>query len=201
MRVIRSHAAEWGLDTNRIGAMGFSAGGEVLALLVYNPTAGDPKAADPIDRMNCRTDFQISVYPGSLGVPTNAISNDAPPAFFIVANDDESHVRPVLAQVEKYSGGKAAGGISPAGRRRPRIQPGNPLQICVGQRLAATHGRLADGWRLSESIAIRIKQMKERGACLCHEWPLFRPLKAGGFLAARGTLPPSANPFTPLAAG
>jgi len=102
MRLVRSRAAEWNIDTNRIGAIGFSAGGEVLALLVYNPTVGDPNAPDPIDRMNSRTDFQISIYPGPLGVPTNSIAADAPPAFFLVANDDNSHVRPVLAQLEKY---------------------------------------------------------------------------------------------------
>jgi acetyl esterase/lipase len=102
MRLVRSRAAEWNLNTNRIGAIGFSAGGEVLAELVYHPTAGDSRAADPVERMNCRTDFQISIYPGPLGVPTNAISSDAPPAFFVVANDDNSHVGPVIAQLELY---------------------------------------------------------------------------------------------------
>jgi acetyl esterase/lipase len=102
MRVIRSRATEWNLDTNRIGALGFSAGGEVVAMLVYNPTVGDPDAADAIDRMNCQVDFQISIYPGPLGVPAGEISVDAPPAFFLVANDDNSHVGPVLAQLEKY---------------------------------------------------------------------------------------------------
>lgn len=102
MRLIRSRAADWNLDTNRVGALGFSAGGEVVALLVYSPTAGDPNAVDAIDRMNCRTDFQISIYPGPLGVPTGEIPADAPPAFFLVANDDNSHVGPVLAQLEKY---------------------------------------------------------------------------------------------------
>lgn len=106
MRVIRSRAAEWNLDTNRIGALGFSAGGEVVALLVYSPTEGDTNAVDEIDRMNCRTDFQISIYPGPLGVPSGAIPADAPPAFFLVANDDISHVRPVLAQLEKYEQAK-----------------------------------------------------------------------------------------------
>ena len=102
MRVIRSHAAEWNLDTNRIGVMGFSAGGEVVAMLVYSAAAGDPNAPDPIDRGSCRADFQIVVYPGPLGVPSGEIPADAPPAFFIVANDDVSHVRPVLSQLEKY---------------------------------------------------------------------------------------------------
>jgi len=102
MRQIRSRAGEWNLDTNRIGAMGFSAGGEVVALLVYSSTLGGPQAADPIDRAPCRADFQISIYPGPLGVPDGAIPTDAPPAFFLVANDDRSHVGPVLMQLEKY---------------------------------------------------------------------------------------------------
>ena len=102
MRLIRSRAAEWNLDTNRIGAMGFSAGGEVVALLVYSPTGGDTNATDAIDRMNCRADFQVSIYPGPLGVPTGEVPADAPPAFFLVANDDNSHVGPVIAQLEKY---------------------------------------------------------------------------------------------------
>jgi len=106
MRTIRSRAAEWNLDTNRIGAMGFSAGGEVVALLVYSPPAGDTNAVDAIDRMSCHVDFQISIYPGPLGVPAGQIPADAPPAFFLVANDDHSHVRPVLAQLEKYRAAK-----------------------------------------------------------------------------------------------
>jgi len=102
MRLIRSRAGEWNLDTNRIGALGFSAGGEMLALLVYSPVAGDANAADPIERVDSRVNFQMSIYPGPLGTPTNAISADAPPAFFVVANDDNSHVGPVIAQLEKY---------------------------------------------------------------------------------------------------
>lgn len=106
MRVIRSRAAEWSLDPKRIGVMGFSAGGETVAMLVYSPTAGDAKAADPIDRMNCRADFQISIYPGPLGVPAGPVPADAPPAFFLVANDDASHAKPVLDQVAKYEEAK-----------------------------------------------------------------------------------------------
>jgi acetyl esterase/lipase len=102
MRLVRSRAAEWNLDTNRIGALGFSAGGEVVALLVYNPTEGDANATDVVDRITCRTDFQMVIYPGPLGVPTGEIPADAPPAFFIVAMDDRSHVGPVISQLEKY---------------------------------------------------------------------------------------------------
>jgi len=105
MRLVRSHAGEWNLDPNRIGMIGFSAGGEVVSMVVYNPTAGDPKATDPVDRVDCRPDFQMLIYPGPLGVPSTVPAN-APPAFFLVADDDRGHVEPVVSLLTKY---RAAG--------------------------------------------------------------------------------------------
>jgi acetyl esterase/lipase len=102
MRLIRSRAAEWNLDTNHIGVLGFSAGGEVAALLVYGPSEGDLTSSDPIDRMTCRVNFQMVIYPGPLGVP-DRLPADAPPAFFLVANDDLSHIGPVKKQLEMYN--------------------------------------------------------------------------------------------------
>lgn len=101
MRLIRSRAADWGVDPQRLGIMGFSAGGEVASLLVYSPSAGDPNAADPIDRLDASAAFQIVIYPGPLGIP-DKIGADAPPAFFLIANDDTGHMVPVLSLVEKY---------------------------------------------------------------------------------------------------
>jgi acetyl esterase/lipase len=101
MRLIRSRASEWHIDPNRLGVMGFSAGGEVASMLVYNPTAGDPNAADAIDRLDAFADFQIVIYPGPLGIPEK-IAGDAPPAFFLIANDDTDHMGAILALVEKY---------------------------------------------------------------------------------------------------
>ena len=87
MRLVRSRAAEFQVDPKRVGMLGFSAGGAVVMLVAFEPGKGDPKAADPIDRLNGRPDFQMMVYPG--GNPPRRIAADAPPAFLICANDDE----------------------------------------------------------------------------------------------------------------
>jgi acetyl esterase/lipase len=101
MRLIRSRAAEWNIAPTRIGVMGFSAGGEMASLLVYSPPAGNPGAPDPIDRLDASAAFQVVIYPGPLGIP-GKIAADAPPAFFLIANDDASHIEAILSLVEKY---------------------------------------------------------------------------------------------------
>jgi acetyl esterase/lipase len=101
MRLVRSRAAEWGIDTGRIGTLGFSAGGEVANLLAYTPGLGDPAAPDPVDRLNGRPNFQMLVYPGPLGVPA-VIPPDAPPAFLLVANDDVGTSPVIISLLEKY---------------------------------------------------------------------------------------------------
>ncbi len=105
MRLVCAKATQWNLDPHRIGMVGFSAGGEVVSLVAYSPADSDPNAADPIDRLSCRPDFQIVIYPGPLGIP-EVLPPDAPPAFFLVANDDDSHVRPVTTLLEKYRSAK-----------------------------------------------------------------------------------------------
>jgi dienelactone hydrolase len=67
--------------------LGFSAGGAVVSLVANAPGNGNPAATDPIDRLNGRPDFQMLVYPG--GKAPETIPSDAPPAFMIVANDDD----------------------------------------------------------------------------------------------------------------
>lgn len=87
IRLVRSRAGDFNIDPNRIGMLGFSAGGVVVMMVAFDKGDGDPKAPDAIDRINGQLNFQMMVYPG--GKAPEKISADAPPAFLICANDDE----------------------------------------------------------------------------------------------------------------
>lgn len=63
IRLARANAKDWKLNTDRIGIMGFSAGGHLASTAGTHFDAGDPKAADPIDRQSCRPAFMILIYP------------------------------------------------------------------------------------------------------------------------------------------
>ncbi|MEB0262853.1 MULTISPECIES: alpha/beta hydrolase [unclassified Mucilaginibacter] len=101
MRLVRSRAAEFHIDTNRIGMMGFSAGGEVVDMVAFSGWQGDTKAADPIDRGNAKPNFIVQVYPGPGFVPEK-IPADAPPAFLVAANDDACCSLPIIQLLQRY---------------------------------------------------------------------------------------------------
>jgi acetyl esterase/lipase len=63
LRTVRANAKAWHLDPARIGIMGFSAGGHLASTAGTHFDDGDPKSEDPIDRVSCRPDFMILVYP------------------------------------------------------------------------------------------------------------------------------------------
>jgi acetyl esterase/lipase len=84
MRLVRSRAGEWGIDPNRLGMVGFSAGGEVISMTAFGDTAGITNAPDPIDQANARPDFIAEIYPGGGGIP-QALPPNAPPAFLGIA--------------------------------------------------------------------------------------------------------------------
>lgn len=63
MRLVRSRAAEWHVDSARIGFIGFSAGGEVAGMIGARFDAGNPSASDPVERASSRPDFNVLVYP------------------------------------------------------------------------------------------------------------------------------------------
>jgi acetyl esterase/lipase len=63
IRYVRANAGTWRLDTNRIGVMGSSAGGHLAATALTHFDAGNPGAADPIDRVSSRPSLGILCYP------------------------------------------------------------------------------------------------------------------------------------------
>jgi len=95
IRWVRTHAADYGIDPQRIGIMGFSAGGELVSLFADNPPPTPQPSSDTVDTASARPDFQVLVYPGPLGVPGKAISG-APPAFVVAGTLDKCCAPPAL---------------------------------------------------------------------------------------------------------
>lgn len=95
MRLVRQRAAEFAIDPERIGVIGFSAGGHLVAD-VSNADTSSYAAVDAADALSSRPNFAVGVYPGHLwsgkGMtlrPFNVISRNAPPTLLIHAQDDE----------------------------------------------------------------------------------------------------------------
>lgn len=63
IRMVRSRAKEWNIVPDRIGILGFSAGGHLASTAGTHFDKGNAEAADPIDRVSCRPDFMVLVYP------------------------------------------------------------------------------------------------------------------------------------------
>lgn len=63
VRLVRSRASEWGVDPQRVGIMGSSAGGHLASTLLTHFDAGDASAPDPVDRFSSRPDLGILCYP------------------------------------------------------------------------------------------------------------------------------------------
>ena len=97
IRLVRSRASEWHIKPDRIGILGFSAGGELAALAAMQSDIGNPDAADVIDRTNCRPDFQVLIYPGSSSRFT--VSAGMPPVFIALGAKDRDDISLGMAQL------------------------------------------------------------------------------------------------------
>jgi endo-1,4-beta-xylanase len=89
IRTVRSRAG-WSADTRKIGAMGFSAGGQLVALASTRADGGDASARDAIDRASSKLDFASLVYPGTW--PDLNITADTPPMWLLCGSDDRPEV-------------------------------------------------------------------------------------------------------------
>jgi acetyl esterase/lipase len=91
--LVRSHAAGWGIDPERIGILGFSAGGHLAACASTNFDHRQYEPLDEVDAVSCRPDFAVLVYPAYLTSgdhlsPEIRVDAKTPPTFFVHAADD-----------------------------------------------------------------------------------------------------------------
>ncbi len=97
---VRSRAAEWHIDPERIGVLGFSAGGHLTALISNAFEKRSYAAQDKVDKTSCRPDFAILIYPAYLTAekdldalaPELKVTSNAPPSFLVQTEDDPVHV-------------------------------------------------------------------------------------------------------------
>ena len=97
IRLVRSRAKEWGIDTARIGVMGFSAGGEVAALSAMRFDVGNAGATDMVERQSSRPAFQALIYPG--GSDRFEVVTNAPPVFIAGGYNDRADIAEGMAQI------------------------------------------------------------------------------------------------------
>jgi acetyl esterase/lipase len=97
IRLVRSRSAQWRLDPQHIGVLGFSAGGELAALSATRFDDGAADATDPVERLSSRPDFQALLYPA---IPQDMkISPQTPPAFLLCGADDQPATSQGLAEL------------------------------------------------------------------------------------------------------
>lgn len=113
--LVRFHAAEWHIDSHKIGVIGFSAGGHMVAATSTHYAKRSYRAVDAADKASCRPDFAIACYPGHLWNddegfklnPNVPVTTNTPPTFLLMAEDD--HVDRVEQSLVYYIGLKQAG--------------------------------------------------------------------------------------------
>jgi acetyl esterase/lipase len=95
MSLVRTKAAELGVDPKRLGILGFSAGGHLAASTCTNFDKRAYESIDDVDKLSCRPDFAVLVYPAYLVakdkdelMPDIRVRKECPPMFFAHASDD-----------------------------------------------------------------------------------------------------------------
>jgi acetyl esterase/lipase len=116
MGLVRFHAAEWHIDPHKIGVLGFSAGGHLVAAISTHFEKRLYPAVDAADKESCRPDFGVALYPGHMLGKTSRefelnpfipVTSQTPPTFLLQAEDDS--VDAVKNSLVYYAALKKAG--------------------------------------------------------------------------------------------
>jgi len=113
--LVRFHAAEWHIDPHKIGVLGFSAGGHLVAAMSTHFKKRLYLPVDAADKESCRPDFAVAIYPGHLSLsggkfelnPNVPVTSQTPPTFLL--QDEDDHVDNVNDSLVYYIALKKAG--------------------------------------------------------------------------------------------
>ena len=110
--LVRSRAAEWGLDPKKIGMVGFSAGGHLSGATATNHETRAYEPVEDVDKVSCRLDFAVMLYSGYFRhkdalSPTIKTPANIPPLFIAHATDDA--ISDSLHSITMYEAMKKAG--------------------------------------------------------------------------------------------
>ncbi len=113
--IVRSHAKDWEIDPQRIGVLGFSAGGHLSAVLSNTSAERTYPTVDEADQMSSRPDFTILIYPAYLSVedkgatlaPEVKPSSQTPPTFIVQAENDKPFIGGTLLYYRALADTKA----------------------------------------------------------------------------------------------
>ena len=155
IRMIRSDASKWNLDPEKIGVMGFSAGGSLSARASTNFNMSSYAAVDKADSLSCRPSFALLIYPAYLDegpdntlTPELHLTKDVPPVFlFQTADDPYGNSSIVMTAALRKAGVPVEFHLLPSG--------GHGYGLRKGNRAAETWTSLAEKWLGSTLILNR----------------------------------------------
>jgi acetyl esterase/lipase len=155
IRVVRSNAAKWKIDPDKIGIMGFSAGGSLSARSATMFTVRTYPSVDKSDSLSCRPAFALLIYPAYLDMGENntltpelKITKETPPIFiFQTADDNYGNSSLVMAAALRNARSPVEFHFYQKGGHGYGLRPGNPA--------AETWPSLAEKWLTSTTETIK----------------------------------------------
>jgi len=138
IRLVRYHANQWDLDANRIGVLGFSAGGDLSARASTLYDQSSYPYVDSADSVSCRPDFTLLIYPAYLDTGKNnrvlkpeiLVTASTPPMFLFVAADDKhANSTLVMAAAMIEANVPVEAHLYPFGGHGFGIRPGNKAAV------------------------------------------------------------------------
>lgn len=108
IQLVRSRVAEFKLDPNRVGFIGFSAGSNLGRTVVAASNPGDPSAVDPVDRLSSRPNYLALIYGAGRPIAAEALK-DFPPTFLCAAQGDRG---PSLGSAQLFMDLTKAGAVA-----------------------------------------------------------------------------------------